>query len=116
MKKKYLIVEGKRIMEKESRIHRVGTITVGLTLIAFGVLFILHTFVGIISYETIFKLWPLVFIGLGIEVLLSNISEKKFVYDKVAVFILIMMFFFAICMAGADMMFTYLGTELKIQI
>ena len=84
------------------RTHRVGTITTGLSLIAFGVLFVLHLFMNAISYEMIFRLWPVILIGLGVEVLLSNFIKDKIIYDKAAIFLLIVMTFFAMCMAYAD--------------
>ena len=45
------------------RTHRVGSITTGFAFIAFGVLFLLHLFLSVISYDVIFKLWPLILIG-----------------------------------------------------
>ncbi|MDF2844988.1 MAG: hypothetical protein K0R00_3414 [Herbinix sp.] len=54
-----------------TKTHRVGTITLGGMLITFGTLFLLRIFVTTISYHIIFKLWPIIFILLGIEVLLS---------------------------------------------
>ena len=38
------------------RTHRVGSITTGFAFIAFGVMFILHLFLSVISYDVIFKL------------------------------------------------------------
>ena len=85
------------------RTHRVGTITTGISLIAFGIMFLLHLFVDSISYELIFKLWPVIMIGLGIEVLLSSFSKEKIIYDKAAVILMFFVAFFAMSMAGADM-------------
>ena len=103
-------------MEKENsiRVHRVGTITTGLSMIIFGVLFLLHGFGYMISYEMIFQLWPMILIGLGIELLLSNMIRRKFVYDKGAILLLIVMTFFVIGMAIADICFDYMEMELKI--
>ncbi|MGN1168361.1 MAG: hypothetical protein ACI4S2_18245 [Lachnospiraceae bacterium] len=103
-------------MEKRIRTHRVGSVTAGVSMIIFGILFILHIFFGMITYELIFKLWPFMIIGLGIEVLLSNIADWKFVYDKAAIFLLIVITFFAMCMAGTDLMFTHFGTEWHISL
>ncbi len=91
------------------RTHRVGTITTGLVFIAFGVMFILHLFLSVISYEVIFKLWPLILIGLGVEVLASNLKTDSVVYDKAAIVLMFILAFFAMCMAGADLMFQYLS-------
>ena len=92
------------------RTHRVGSITTGFAFIAFGVLFILHLFLSVISYDVIFKLWPLILIGLGVEVLVSNLRPDSVVYDKAAIILMFIMAFFAMCMAGADMMFQYLSS------
>ncbi len=97
-------------MEKENsiRVHRVGTITTGLSMIIFGVLFLLHGFGYMISYEMIFHLWPIMLIGLGIELLLANMIRRKFVYDKGAIVLLIVMTFFVIGMAAVDICFEYM--------
>lgn len=84
------------------RTHRVGTITTGFILIAFGVMFLLHLFFGAVSYEMIFRLWPLILIGLGSEVLLSNFAKDTIVYDKGAIALMIVIAFFAMGMASVD--------------
>lgn len=96
-------------MEAVMRTHRVGAITTGISLIVYGVMFLLHTCFGIISYPVMFKCWPLVLIGLGIELLLSNALDKRFVYDKGAIVLLFFTACFAMGMAGADVCFRYLG-------
>ena len=90
------------------RTHRVGAVTTGVSMIVFGVMFLLHTCFRIVSYEIIFKCWPLVLIGLGIELILSNAMDKKFIYDKGAIVLLILVAFFAMGMAGADLCFSYI--------
>jgi hypothetical protein len=92
---------------KYTRTHRVGSVTTGLSLITFGILFVVHMFTGIMSYEMIFRLWPFMIIGLGVELLISNYLTDKIVYDKAAIFLMIMTSFFAMCMAGADLFFQY---------
>ena len=89
------------------RTHRVGSITTGFAFIAFGVMFILHLFLDVISYDVIFKLWPLILIGLGVEVLASNLKPESVVYDKAALVLMFFLAFFAMCMAGADLMFQH---------
>lgn len=85
------------------RVHRVGTITAGLTLVAFGWAFILHLFFEKISYAVVFHFWPLILVGLGIEMLVSSCSSnEKIIYDKGAVALLIIMMFFAMGMAGME--------------
>ena len=85
------------------RTHRVGTLTAGLSFITFGVLFLLHLFINAISYDLIFKLWPFIIIGLGIELLLSNFTNISIIYDKAAVVLVFLITFFAMGMAGADL-------------
>ena len=90
-------------MEKnEVRVHRVGSVTTGLSMIGFGVLFLVHLLWGTVSYDLIFSLWPLMLIGLGIELLLSNFSARKIVYDKGAIVLLLLMTMLALGMAVAD--------------
>ena len=95
-------------MEKENRVHRVGTFTTGFSMIIFGVLFLLHSFGKVISYEMIFQLWPMMIIGLGIELLLANIIKRRFVYDKGAIILLFIMTLFVIGMATVDICFEYI--------
>ncbi len=82
-------------MEDNKKIHRTGTLTAGVFLIVFGILFLLKNFFNIFSYSLIFKLWPLIFIMLGIEMLIFNCKDKKFLYDKGAVFVIVLMSFLA---------------------
>lgn len=84
------------------RIHRVGSITAGLSMVGFGIMFLLHTFGNLVSYQFIFSLWPIMLIGMGLELLISNFLEKRIVYDKAAVFLMVVMTFFAMGIAVID--------------
>ena len=55
-----------------------------------------------LDYETILGLWPLLLIGMGIELLLSNVFKSRIVYDKAAIVLLFVMAFFAMMLAGVD--------------
>ena len=92
------------------RTHRVGSITTGFVFNAFGIMFILHLFLSLISYDVIFKLWPLILIGLGVEVLASNLKPDNIIYDKAAIVLMFFLAFFAMCMAGADLFFQYVAS------
>ena len=61
---------------KEVRTHRVGSITLGSALVLFGILFLVHLFVPVLTYEIIFHIWPCIFILLGIEILLANRKKR----------------------------------------
>ena len=47
------------------RQRRIGTITLGISLVVFGILFLIHIFGGVLNYMLIFHLWPLILIVLG---------------------------------------------------
>lgn len=95
-------------------VHRIGTVTLGILLIFFGLLFLLHTAGFALSYTTIFHLWPVIFISLGCEILAAQFLCKKenqmihLVYDKAAIVLLFLLTVFAISMAVMDSLFEYL--------
>jgi UDP-N-acetylmuramyl pentapeptide phosphotransferase/UDP-N-acetylglucosamine-1-phosphate transferase len=84
-----------------TKTHRVGTITLGGMLVTFGILFLLRIFLTGLSFEVIFKLWPIIFIFLGGEILIANFQQKeeKLVYDKTAFALIIILSFFAMGMS-----------------
>ena len=84
------------------RVHRVGSITTGIAMVVFGILCIMQHFVNVLDYSVILSLWPLIVIGMGVEILLSGSSNRQFVYDKASVFLLFVMAGFAMCMAIAE--------------
>lgn len=80
--------------------HRVGTITLGVTMVAIGVLYLIQIFWGSIEYVWICKLWPVIFILLGMEILLANARKNgEFVYDKVGIVLTFVLTIFAFFMA-----------------
>lgn len=81
--------------------HRVGTFTLGGLLISFGVLFLLRIFIPALSFSIIFKLWPIIFIFLGIEILIANFrkNDESILYDKTAFALIIILSFFAMGMS-----------------
>lgn len=89
------------------RTHRVGSVTAGLSMVGFGVLLLLHTLGNLVSYDFIFHFWPIILIVLGVEILLSNFEEKRIVYDKTAVFLTVVMTFFAMGLAVVDICIKY---------
>jgi hypothetical protein len=89
--------------------RRVGTFTAGITLIVFGVLFILHTFIQTLNYNFIFSLWPVILILLGIEIVISYIINKddKIRYDGGAIALIIILAIFAMGMGGIEFVFEH---------
>lgn len=81
--------------------RRVGTLTAGLILVAFGTMFLLRTFIPAINFLFIFSCWPVILIVLGLELLLSLFgpSEERLRYDGAAIFLVLVMACFAMGMA-----------------
>lgn len=107
-------MKGVRVLIKT---HRVGTLTLGTMLIIFGILFLLRIFITDISYEFIFKLWPIIFIFLGLEILIKNFkqNDEKFIYDKGAIVLIILLSFFAMSMAVSEFFMNYANTHIVLQ-
>ena len=63
---------------------------------------LLHNLLDVMDYEIILGLWPLILIGMGIELLLSNVIRSKIVYDKAAIVLLLVMTLLVMVLAGAD--------------
>lgn len=97
------------MQEKQTiRVRRVGTVTFGIVLVFLGSLCLLHLFFPVLNYEFIFRLWPIVFICLGLEVLAgSRKPQERMVYDGAAIFLLALLILFAMSMAGMDWIFTH---------
>lgn len=88
---------------EEYRIHRVGSITCGVVLVAAGVLYLLATFWKTIPLGLVFHLWPVILILLGVEILLSRVlSGERMQYDKTAIWIMVMMILFSMLLACVD--------------
>ena len=84
------------------RTHRVGAVTSGLCMVAFGILLLLHTLFGLLDYGLILSFWPVVLISLGIELLLSTLAKSRLVYDKAAIVLLFIMTLFVLTLAAVD--------------
>ncbi len=84
------------------RTRRVGSITCGLAMVFFGILFLVHMFFPALSFRMILKLWPLILILLGGEMLVSNgkgtEGGEALRYDKGAVCLVFLMACFAAAM------------------
>ncbi len=95
------------------RIRRIGSVTFGIVLVITGVIFLLQQFIPKIDYVIVFRFWPIVLIGLGIEVLLGSrqknvevldeegkiVEQNKVIYDIPAIVLTVVLIFFSIFMA-----------------
>jgi len=73
------------------RRFRVGTISMGITLIAFGIILLVSQVDRMFAVQQIMKWWPVILIILGIETLayvyMSKEEEAKVKYDIFSIFI-----------------------------
>lgn len=93
------------------RTRRVGSITCGLMLVLYGILFMVHIIQPRLNYTIIFELWPLIMIFLGVEILVSctreNQEKRKYVYDFAAVILIFIVAFFAMIMSAVSYYYDY---------
>ncbi|NLP35762.1 MAG: hypothetical protein GX359_11345 [Clostridiales bacterium] len=98
--------------------RRVGTFTLGALLIIFGALFLLRIFFEALSYDIIFRLWPIIFICLGSEILIANYKQNdeksSLVYDKAAIALIFILSFFAIGMAITEVCIDYVNLRITM--
>lgn len=96
---------------KNIQTRRVGSVTFGITLVCYGIMFLVHIFVPMLRYSFIFRCWPVIFILLGGEILVEShkcrSQEWKMVYDFPAVLMLGILLFFAMIMAVFDFELAY---------
>ena len=83
--------------EPPKKVRRAGTFTLGLVLVAAGVLLVLSSVLPSFDMRWALRLAPVVFIGLGIEVLIyAARPDVKLKYDGVSIFLCIVL----VCGAG----------------
>lgn len=95
------------------RQRRIGTITLGVSLVLFGILFMIRIF-GRSTKLYIDFLCGRCFGCTRLEILYYSClaPEKAGAYDFAAIIILIMIVFFAMCMAGFDMVLTNMPKDI----
>lgn len=84
---------------------RVGTLSMGILLIALGCTLFISQFKGWSSLQIIFKLWPIVLIMLGCEILgylfFSRKETSIVKYDGFSIFIIILIILLSIAAYAA---------------
>lgn len=80
----------------------VGTLTLGISFVVFGVFFLTNAVFDVIPYTILFTLWPVILILLGVEVLVSYAMNKteNTRFSGVSIFLLVLLTLFALS-AGA---------------
>jgi len=86
----------------EVRPRRVGTISLGISLVGFGIVYLLRIFWSTFSVVEVIRFWPVLLIILGTEILLAGIGKKEFVIDKASVILLFLSIGFVYCLAVAQ--------------
>ena len=89
--------------------RRVGTLTAGIILVIFGLMFLLRLVTSNINICLIASLWPVILVLLGIEIILAYIinKEEKIQYDFGAIILVIILIFFAMGMGVAEFIITH---------
>lgn len=87
---------------EEKKERRVGTYTFGVMLIIIGISVLIMTFTKFDFFRYLLMLWPVVLIGLGIEILyLNSKSNIKVKIDFISIILMgIVLFFTAIFSLG----------------
>lgn len=91
--------------------RRVGTLTSGIVLIIFGIMFLLRMITNNINVLFIASLWPIILVSVGIEIIVAYMinSEEKIQYDFSAIILVIILVFFAMGMGGAEFVIAHLS-------
>lgn len=97
--------------KSNGRVHRVGTVTAGVMLIAYGVSFTLSTVFNLFHYSKILYLWPFVLIGTGLEMLVASGSKKNWKYDFGSAVILVILVVSAIGMGFTGEVLNFIFTH-----
>jgi len=87
--------------------RKIGVLTLGVALVAFGALFLARVFAPWFDYARVLQFWPVVLILLGVEVLVSALLPKKegepsFKLDAVSIILLFAVLFLACGLAAAQ--------------
>lgn len=94
-----------------NRIRRVGTLSSGVVMVVFGIVFLVRMALPWLDCRVIVSFWPLILIMLGAEMLWAYAfgGEDKVKYDVGAVVIILALCVFAMCMAGGEMLLDYMA-------
>ncbi|MDR1927622.1 MAG: DUF5668 domain-containing protein [Oscillospiraceae bacterium] len=99
----------------------IGVLTLGVTLVVFGLLFLLRQFFPSMDYIAVLHYWPVALILLGIEILFSALVKQKDgaqrpKVDGLSVFLLFLVLGFSAVMAALEYAVTLLpGLTEKLQ-
>ncbi len=101
------------------RVHRLGSVTFGVVLVLLGALFMIHLILPALNFMMVFRLWPVVLILLGVEVLRGSryktyevvgrdgqvVEQCKVVYDIPAIILTGCALFMTLGLAWIDWLY-----------
>jgi uncharacterized membrane protein len=95
--------------------RRTGTLTAGVTLVVFGLLFIGRLVFPEVDFKLIMSLWPLILVFIGIEIIISYAVNKdeKMRYDGGAIVLVFIMAIFAMVMGCMEFVMEHIN-ELRL--
>ena len=92
------------------RVRRVGTFTMGVTMILVGLLIVCSLFGWGIPLEWVFRFSPLILVALGVEVLVGAFSKgAKLKYDFLSIFVCGLLTLAALAFSAAPLALEYFG-------
>ena len=94
-------------------VHRVGTVTMGFSLIAVGIIALISIFYPGFDYSLALKLSPVIFIFLGIEILSAHFFHKKarIKYDFLSGLVCFLLICWGLVLAALPKVWSYVGPE-----
>lgn len=94
---------------KEKPVRRVGSVTLGIALIAAGVFFLLYYFVPGFNWMLAAKLSPVLVVALGVEVLVCSFRPDRAKYDFLAILACLVLMAAGFCVTLLPMVWEYAG-------
>lgn len=92
------------------RVRRVGTFTMGVTMILVGVLLVCSLFGWGLQLEWVFRFSPLILVALGVEVLVGAFSKgTKLKYDFLSIFVCGILTLAALAFSAVPFVLQYFG-------
>ncbi|WP_209859019.1 hypothetical protein [Paenibacillus shirakamiensis] len=74
--------------EKPAKLWRVGTLSMGLSLLWLGIVILIAQWKGLSAFDAAMNWWPVIFIMLGLEIVFYTLlfRQKKMYYDVLSIF------------------------------
>lgn len=100
-------------MEKNDRpAHRVGTLTMGVVLVAAGICMLLGMFYPALDLTVVLQASPVILISLGVETLLAARGGGKVKYDWVGMLLCCLLVCTAVCLYAVAYMMVWYPQEM----